>query len=218
MTLPDDAIHVWTVPLVKACAAVDLPPDETAWTEAAVDPETRRRRAAARTALRVLLGSYLDRAPASLTFRREAGGKPRLAGNELSFNLSHADEVMLVALAARREVGIDIDRLDRLGADWQGVARLSFSAEEQSALFSLPQTGRSREAMRLWVRKEAYTKALGGGFAHGFSTLAVGITARPAASRISPGWSLIDLPVAAPMAASLAYAGDYASLSYRDFE
>lgn len=198
--LDHGAIHIWRIALDKAPPYLALPPEETAWIEAAIDPIIRRRRTAGRSALRAVIGSYLGRDPAALRFRREPGAKPRLAGGELAFNLSHADETMLLAVTEGREVGIDIDRLDRLDDDWRGVARVSFSAEEQGALSS------GAETMRLWVRKEAYTKALGTGFAQGFAGLTVG-----------PDWTVIDLPMEAPMAAALAFAGRDAAISYRDF-
>lgn len=224
-SLGDKAIHIWTVALDKAAPPVDLPPDEAAWIDAAVDQRTRRRRHIARAALRTLIGHYLDRDPAGLRFRRGDHGKPRLAGHELAFNLSHSDDLMLVALAAHREIGIDIDRLDRLGDDWRGVARLSLSVAEHAALSSFPPAERGREAMRLWIRKEAYTKARGGGYAHGFPAVTVGLAARVSASGVrddadpanGAGWSLVDLPVAPPIAAALAYAGDDASISYAIF-
>jgi len=219
-----DVIHVWTVPLDDAPPTVRLPPGEIARIEAG-NPRLWRRRHAVRAVLRTLIGRYLDRDPAALRFFSDNGGKPRLVGDELAFNLSHSDDLLLVTIATAREVGIDVDRLDRLGDHWQGVSRMICAAGEEEALAMLPPDERGQAVMRLWIRKEAYTKARGSGFAHGFPAVTVGLAAQGEASRVhdrvdrggGAGWSLVDLPTAWPMAATLAFAGGHASIAHRRY-
>jgi 4'-phosphopantetheinyl transferase len=222
--LAPDVIHVWTVPLDGVPPSVVLPHGEIARIEAG-DPRWRRRRHVVRAVLRTLISRYLDCDPAALRFLSDDGGKRRLAGSELTFNLSHSDDLMLIAIATERALGIDVDRLDRLGDDWRGVSRLVCAADEAEALSALPPRACSEAVMRLWIRKEAYTKARGSGFAHGFPAVTVGLAARDAASgvrdRTDPvgggGWSLVDLPMAWPMAAALAFAGGHASIAHRRY-
>jgi 4'-phosphopantetheinyl transferase len=222
--LAPDVIHVWTVPLDGVPPPVVLPVGELARIEAG-DPSLWRRRHFVRAVMRMLIGQYLDRDPAALCFLSDDGGKPRLAGNELAFNLSHSDDLMLIAIAIGRAVGVDVDRLDRLGDDWRGVSRSACAVEEEDALATLPPGERSQAAMRLWIRKEAYTKARGGGFAHRFPGVTVGLATRQTASSVDDKnddvrgaeWSLVDLPMAWPMAAALAFAGGHASITHRRY-
>jgi 4'-phosphopantetheinyl transferase len=217
-------IHVWTVPLDGVPPPVALPPGEIARIDAG-HPRMRRHRRFVRAVVRTLIGQYLDRDPAALRFLSGDGGKPRLVGDELAFNLSHSDDLMLIAIATGRAVGIDVDRLDRLGDDWRGVSRVACATEEEAALSTLPPGERGPAVMRLWIRKEAYTKARGSGFAHGFPAVTVGFAARGAASRVRDRtdqvgggrWSLVDLPIAWPMAAALAFAGGHASITHRRY-
>ena len=65
------------------------------------------------SALREILGRYLGRPADELRFERGRYGKPRLAepAGELAFNLSHSGALALVAVAADREVGVDVERI-----------------------------------------------------------------------------------------------------------
>ncbi len=86
-----------------------------------------------RGVLRALLGRYLDRDPRELRFGLGAHGKPTLQDGPtaetrpsdglrggptaetglkdgLRFNLSHSDELMLVAVTAGSEIGVDVER------------------------------------------------------------------------------------------------------------
>jgi phosphopantetheinyl transferase len=97
--------------------------------------------------LRALLGRYLDADPRALLFAPGPHGKPRLwdraegdAGlgreSNLRFNLSHSDELMLVAVTTGREVGMDLE-----------VARERYTSE----------------FLRTWTMREATVKCLGTG-------------------------------------------------------
>ena len=59
--------------------------------------------------IRQLLGTYLGQDPAGLDFRRDAHGKPRLAGGELEFNLSHSGSALMLAVCRRHAVGVDLE-------------------------------------------------------------------------------------------------------------
>jgi 4'-phosphopantetheinyl transferase len=82
-----------------------------------------------RGALRMLLGRYLDHDPRRIRFELGPYGKPRLAEpgrqgaedrraepertdreHDLRFNLSHSGELMLLAVTAGAEIGIDVER------------------------------------------------------------------------------------------------------------
>jgi phosphopantetheinyl transferase len=85
--------------------------------------EVRQRWVASRWALRGVLGRYLDLEPAEIELRFGDRGKPLLAGAaSLAFNLSHSDELALVAVAPGLEVGVDVERIGErtpaFYADW----------------------------------------------------------------------------------------------------
>lgn len=127
--------------------------------------ETRRRRfVAARGLLRVLLGRYLDRDPASLRFVYGAQGKPALgdAGPGLSFNVTHSGDRALFAVARGRPLGVDLEAIDA-GMDHDAIAQRFFAPGLAAELRSLSAQDRVAAFFCRWVRQEAYAKALGVG-------------------------------------------------------
>jgi 4'-phosphopantetheinyl transferase len=121
--------------------------------------------ASPKAALRRLLGSYLGEEPDALGFVRGPGGKPALASSpRLRFNLSHSGSLALVALAADREVGIDVERLDPTRAS-AAIVDTVFSPREAAILRPLRGSARTRLFFSCWTRKEACAKATGEGVA-----------------------------------------------------
>ena len=120
--------------------------------------------------MRRVLGSYLAFEASRLVFKTAEKGKPYLASPDnktcpLNFNLSHTEDIALLAVSSGQEVGIDIEHRQRT-SDWQGIARRFCTPEEQDALFLIEGMAEQREAFYdLWTRKEAYMKVLGSGLA-----------------------------------------------------
>jgi 4'-phosphopantetheinyl transferase len=148
---------VWSVELGQPAARVTelealLSDDER---ERAARLADRSRWVVARAALRTVLARELRAAPETLRFALGAHGKPELPGAGLRFNLSHSGDRALIAVAGA-EVGVDVERTARRS---RAVER-TLTAGERAAL-----TGRDRhvELLRIWCRKEALAKALGGG-------------------------------------------------------
>jgi 4'-phosphopantetheinyl transferase len=126
----------------------------------------RERYVTARGILRRLLSGYLLIEAREIVFGYGDRGKPHLVGVEgLAFNVSHADDMAIYAIASGREVGIDIESIGRTVAI-EGVARTAFSAHECEVLAALPVDARRAAFFRLWTRKEAYIKARGEGFGY----------------------------------------------------
>ena len=123
-----------------------------------------RRFIVARGILRILLGDYTSTSPESVGLQVLPGGKPALTTDDgLHFNLSHSGELALFAFADR-EVGIDVERLSS-NDDMARVATHFFSAHEAALFNQLTGSERTGFFFRTWVRKEAYLKAIGDGFA-----------------------------------------------------
>jgi 4'-phosphopantetheinyl transferase len=127
--------------------------------------QTRNRFIAGRGMLRDILGGYLCIDPAEARIATGEHGKPFLADGaaDLRFNLSHADEKMVLAVATGVEVGVDIERIDA-GKAIHDMARLAFSRQEQEELLAMPASRQVEAFYRCWVCKEACLKACGRGF------------------------------------------------------
>ncbi|WP_010627978.1 4'-phosphopantetheinyl transferase superfamily protein [Halomonas sp. KM-1] len=130
----------------------------------------RVRAVATRAALRRLLSERVGVAADALTFSENAYGKPLLSGVEgPAFNVSHAGNVALIALASSGAVGVDIER-QHTDAELEALYDLLLSpserAEHDGGEGGLPLIER-------WVVKEATLKALGVGIAEHLPALSV---------------------------------------------
>ena len=119
----------------------------------------RTRYIAAHALLRTALGAATGCPPASLTLARGPFGKPFLpAAPALHFNLTHTVGLVAVALHSS-PVGCDAEPADRHVEE--GVLSM-MAPEERGWLMRLPPGAvRDRAFIRLWVIKEAFSKALG---------------------------------------------------------
>ncbi len=150
-------MHVWTVELAQ-------PPARVPELEALLSGDERERAArladgtrwvVARAALRTVLARELAVAPGELRFALGPHGKPELPGAELRFNLSHSGDRAVIAVAGV-EVGIDVERTARRS---RAIER-TLTAGERDAIGD---ADRHVELLRIWCRKEALAKAMGGG-------------------------------------------------------
>ena len=118
----------------------------------------------AHAALRLFLAGCLGAEPTTVRYESGVSGKPRLAAGlaPLEFNLSHSEELALVAVARQRAVGVDVERL-RDVPEALGIADVYFSRPEREELHSLRPSERREAFLRCWTRKEAVTKASGEG-------------------------------------------------------
>jgi 4'-phosphopantetheinyl transferase len=233
VVLGPEEVHVWRFDLDRPAGQLAelarlLTPDERARAARLRYDRLRARFTAARGLLRTLLGRYQDCRPEAIVFAYGPNGKPSLAGPggaaALEFNLSHSEGRALFA-AARQPVGTDLEVL-RNRIDAEGVAASFFAPEELAALRAAPPQDRLRQFFITWVRKEAFMKATGRGFAEdprAFSVTAVG--GDPALRLLVPGrpeeaarWSIHDLPVGPDIAAALAVAAEDWRLVCRDLD
>ena len=147
-------------------------------------PSLRRRFEHRRTVLRELLGAYLGVPAAGLRLTEGEHKKPLLGGEhatDLRFNLSHTGAWVLVGVARGREVGVDVETLERRG-DFEGVARRVFTVGEREVLERCGASAEDewkRAFLRGWSRKEAFLKAYGTGLLREPRDLHVGLEERP---------------------------------------
>jgi 4'-phosphopantetheinyl transferase len=115
--------------------------------------------------LRYLLGSYLGSRPEELDFATNDYGKPFIiapGGNEISFSLSHSQDMALVAIARGTPLGVDVEYLREI-SDAHDIVNRFFSIEERDYLNSLPLSAFYEEFFACWSLKEAYLKGIGKG-------------------------------------------------------
>lgn len=118
--------------------------------------------------MRVVLAKYLDIDPVNVLYQKGDKGKPFIdmacsPEHSLQFNLSHTQDVAILAVMQEAEVGVDVEHIDRK-TDWKGICKRFFTEPEQQALFSLKTPEEQELAFyELWTRKEAYMKVLGTG-------------------------------------------------------
>jgi 4'-phosphopantetheinyl transferase len=171
LSLENDEVHVWQANLDRNQSEVDdflcmLSIDERARADRFHFPKDRDHFIIARGVLRNILGLYLNRDPASLSFQYSSHGKPFLAPvtlpDAISFNLSHSNGTALYAMTRSREVGVDVEFI-RTGPQGDQIAERFFSPQEVAALHALPPASQRYAFFLCWTRKEAYIKARGEG-------------------------------------------------------
>lgn len=217
--LTGDDVHLRLIDLrareaaTMADAMSVLGDEERARAESLTTPDVRARFVLVRSALRRILGRYLDRSPRALAFVTGPHGKRALADHALSFNLSHAGDYALIAITKRLPLGVDIERVSS-ARESEGIAARFFSAHEQAHLAALPAAEREGAFFRIWSRKEAVVKALGEGLACPLSTFDVSADAGDARLlafrrddvRVAD-WTLAAIDAAPGYAAALAVIG-----------
>lgn len=163
-------VHIWRCAAQRPAAELELcrtlldgPERERA--NRFLKDADRNRFTVARAALRLILGGILDADPRGLAFATGPHGKPRLDGPAAPgprFNISHAGGLALIAVAADRPVGVDLEPADR-PVDPDELAPRVLAPQETAALADLPAPERARWFLEIWTAKEAAVKALGQG-------------------------------------------------------
>ncbi len=136
-----------------------------------VRPRDGRRFAVCRGSLRLILGQLTSIPPPAIAFRFGPGGKPELVpprasdhAHWLRFNVTHSDELALIAVSLDRELGVDLER-QRTISEAARIVGSYFTADEQVHFAALEERTSQSAFLRGWTRKEAILKAKGVGLA-----------------------------------------------------
>lgn len=216
-------MHVWRISLDRHPDASlfwsDLSREETERAHRFHFERDRHMYVVAHGALRRVLAGYTGVAANALAFDVGAAGKPALAipventhEAALEFNLSHSGNVILIAAARGRAVGIDVERWDRK-VEHLSLAEHFFSPYERDALRELSSDADAVNEgfFNAWSRKEAYLKALGTGITQGLHHFDVSLRpGEPAAiladrsdSAATTRWEMMSLVVGSEYSAAL---------------
>ncbi|MBA7568624.1 4'-phosphopantetheinyl transferase Sfp [subsurface metagenome] len=124
----------------------------------------RGRYTIARGSLRTILSGYIGRSPGELRFDTGRYGKPFLVNlgeaEELEFNLSHCEDLALIAVTSGQSVGVDVEKIREM-QDLSLILNRFFTVEERGLVDSFPDGERTAAFLSLWVRREAAAKARG---------------------------------------------------------
>ena len=219
--LPEDEVHVWQVDLVAWDKEADslfqlLNREEQERAVRFKFPAPRNQFVISRALLRRALARYLRIEASEIHFRTTANGKPKLAqSRDLHFNLSHSEGVTLFAMAHRRQLGVDVERI-RQDINVMELAERFFSKPEVQWLQAEPSGQQIPSFFSCWTGKEAYIKAQGEGMSLPLGSF--GVLPGPSGSELqlrvyddpeeSQRWSMWQLELGADLRAALAVEGE----------
>jgi 4'-phosphopantetheinyl transferase len=183
--------------------------------------------AVARASLREVLSRYVGCDPSTLVFSYGRYGKPSLsaAGDHtrlVSFNLSHAGAMCLIAVARPgREVGVDVE-LVRGGIELFAIAERFFSLRERAAFSGVFPSALPSAFFACWARKESFVKCTGLGLTARLDAFDVSVDPDSTRARLiadrtglsDSTWTLADVPVGLPYAAAVTVAGPCAPVRH----
>jgi 4'-phosphopantetheinyl transferase len=203
-------LRVWAVSLDRGAADLTLlSPEERERAARLLRPQDRIWWLEAHYALRRILGRELNIDPRHIKLGATRSGKPYVAEpkGDLQFNLSHSGADCLIAVAAGRPVGVDIE-IGRPMSDLLEVAEQFATPREAKLLRSRSGSELRGAFLDLWTRKEALLKAAGTGLLVDPREVEVGV--RSDRMRISfegRSWTLASLVVGPGASAAVAIEG-----------
>jgi 4'-phosphopantetheinyl transferase len=115
--------------------------------------------------VRSILAYYTHHSPEKIVFISGENGKPELFPDtdtaELSFNLSHSGERVLIGVTKKRRIGVDIVRMNP-SYRFQDTGEFLMTPAEKVFLERTEPAQRYQVFFRIWASKEAIIKATGG--------------------------------------------------------
>lgn len=126
--------------------------------------------------LRRLLAAYSALKPEDLVFTHNAYGKPAMNHPKpLSFNLSHAHQMAVLAISSDPQIDLGADIEYTQGReDIIDLADHYFSPSESQLLREQFRTQQCTTFFQLWTLKEAYIKAIGKGLSMALDSFSFG--------------------------------------------
>lgn len=128
---------------------------------------------AIRALVRKCLSLYSGIDPHQLILDTRPQGKPFLVNSTLpiTFNLSHCNNIAVLAIALQDEIGVDIESTTR-NRGQRNIATRYFHPQEIAQLAALDDSQHNTYFYRLWTLKEAFFKAIGTGISAGLDKAA----------------------------------------------
>jgi len=154
-------------PTLLAAYEALLTPEESARRQRYYFEKNRHEYLITRALVRTVLSRYAKVSPAAWTFSANSYGCPAIAspeGTGLRFNLSNTRGLVCCLVSRDRDLGVDVEDIDREGES-VAIADRFFSPSEVVELRAQPEPRRRARFFDYWTLKEAYIKARGMGLA-----------------------------------------------------
>lgn len=159
--------------------------------------------------LRKVLAKTLDQPADKIRIEKTEYGKPYLVDHpQVSFNLSHSANHLLIAVGRDCQLGVDIERC-KPRVNLSALVGKCFAEEESSYWNSLPEAEKIPEFYRFWTRKEAFVKATGRGIALGLNHCVINPVKPTAFLRVPPEcgrfsqWQALDINLGQGLCAAI---------------
>jgi 4'-phosphopantetheinyl transferase len=166
-TLNSNRIDIWQFSLATLHPAAFslLNKEEKIRAERYYFPRHQRRFTMARAIMRSILARYIQQEPEDLCFTTNEYGKPEINNpSHIQFNLSHSQDLALLAVGKEFPLGIDLEFLSK--RPYQQLADHSFSKSESKVLLSLAPEVKALYFFHIWSQKEAFIKSSGLGLSY----------------------------------------------------
>lgn len=222
-TITADETHIWCLPTNLTSQQISqLTP------LLAIDEQNRANKfyfdkhknsfIASRGYLRLILAKYLNIQPQNVEFNYTSNGKPYLAEscqtNQLQFNVSHSQELVIYGISPQQLIGVDLEYL-RPFPEAVNLAKRYFCPEEAQIIENLPLSQQSLAFFQAWTAKEAVLKAMGLGIVGGLDSVEVEVNpTQPAKlytidgdAEAAKDWSLVKLTPTVNYLATVAQPG-----------
>jgi 4'-phosphopantetheinyl transferase len=126
-------------------------------------PRDRHRYLVTRALVRTVLSRYASVDPKDWVFSRDAYGRPHIlnpqaADARLSFNVSHAQGLIVLGVAKGRSLGVDVENFAKCNVSID-IANHYFAPQEVTALHEVPRHQQQYRFFEYWTLKESYIKA-----------------------------------------------------------
>lgn len=212
----DREVQLWHIPLFvpqehRTTAESLLSEEERAHMTRLATPSRRASFLASRAALRLILSRNLNLSPSELNLIQGPTGKPALLSPspvQIHFNLSHSKDLCLFAVCQHMELGIDVEYI-RPNVDCEKIARRFFAQSEVLSLSQADPPWNPTAFFRIWTRKEALLKGLGGSITDLFH--------RNNPSLENTGWSILSLQLGQGYVGALATDPGLNKITYLEF-
>jgi 4'-phosphopantetheinyl transferase len=168
--LEKNSIHVWSAryedlePLFRILSDI-ISPEEQETASTFRKSANAKKYVIRRGIVRSILAQYTRHTPEKIVFITGENGKPELFPDtdsvELSFNLSHSSERVLIGVTKKRRIGVDIVQMDP-SYRFQDTAEYLMTPAEKVFLERTEPAQRYQVFFRIWAAKEAIIKATGG--------------------------------------------------------
>ena len=209
LSLSKDYIDVWLCDLKQLSGEINnfysiLAEDEHERADKLKVEDKKQQYIITRGALRQRLGLLTNIDPKDFVFEYFEHGKPVLNNDarftDITFNVSHSNDLALIAIAQEQNIGIDIEKINH-ELNHQALMTRFFSEAEQTEFQTMPDANRAKAFCACWTRKEAFIKAVGDGVSYGLDNFDIAVDPENQIPEINlhkssdETWSAINLPI-----------------------